>query len=205
MERRIIISNTCVGSEIYLRAKKKYVTPLVGSIFLDDHMYLKFIENYTHYIQIKPEFQMISQDKHLPGLKNIYPNYPLLKLNDIEIHFIHEGDIETVRNKWERRLERGNDIEPIFTWSASEFMEPREGEVRQELIDRFCSVPHFSIFLTERQHEEKSGDNFVIKFIPAFSDKKQDDRFPYKFTCWNNQYAIAMHIESIMKEKKLRL
>lgn len=200
-----VISNTCVASEIYLRARLTYTTPFVGSIFLDDTMYLNFLKKYEHYINLEPKFDIVDQSNYLPGLKNIYPKYPLMKLDDIEIHWIHEDKPEVVLEKWKRRMERGKDLEPVFTWSASEFMSPKDGEIREKFINEFCELPYFSIFLTERPKEQKDGNNFVIRYIESFQDKEQNDRMQWHFLRWNNQYAISIVIKNVLTEKNMSI
>jgi len=205
MKKIKVISNTCVASEMYLRAKKSYTTPFVGSIFLDDSMYMRFLERYDHYINLEPKFDIVNQSVFLPGLKNIYSKYPRMKLEDVDIHWIHENNPETVLNKWNRRCNRGKGLEYVFTWSASEFMSAKEGNERSELIERFCNLPCFCIFLTERAAEAKTGKDFEIRFLNEFKDKKQNDRHAWHFLTWNNQYAIAMNIENVLKEKNMEI
>jgi len=40
----VINSNTCVGSEIYSRLKREYMSPLIGTIIPNDDEYIKFIK-----------------------------------------------------------------------------------------------------------------------------------------------------------------
>lgn len=198
-----IISNTCVGSEVYSRFGKPYTTPLVGSIFLNDNMYLKFMKNLGHYTTLTPTFKIADQNEFLPGLKNIHPKYPLMLLEDVHIHWIHEDKTEVVLEKWNRRLERGKDLEPVFTWSASEFMSEKNDKERAHFINEVCELPHLSLFFTERPAESKKGENFIIHHITEFQDKKQDDRYQWHFLRWNKQFAITNAIINILKEKNM--
>jgi uncharacterized protein (DUF1919 family) len=194
-----VISNSCVGSLVYQKLNEQYITPLVGSLFMDDFMYIKFLENYELYTTLKPDvidnfdknffFKLHTEVKH---------NYPLMVLDDIEIHWIHETSANDVLSNWERRMERTNNDNLVFIWTASEFMQIHDEDERRELINRFCCLPEYTIFLTERPEEAVVGDNFIVKFVPSWKNKTQEDRYPWGFLTWNNQLTSSDEILKIV-------
>lgn len=94
----VIIANNCWGAEVYKRYGKPYNTPFVG-LFLYGEDYLKLISNFQYYINLPLSFVPHSS-------KNPNATYPIGKLGDIEIHFMHYKDEEHATSNWNRRLER---------------------------------------------------------------------------------------------------
>jgi uncharacterized protein (DUF1919 family) len=99
----VIISNNCWGAEIYKRLNREYNTPFVG-LFLFGPDYVKLVENFDYYLSLPLKFTTTSQWGNSPV------NYPIGKLDDIEIHFMHYASNEDAEVKWTRRLSRMNKI-----------------------------------------------------------------------------------------------
>ena len=92
-----IVTNNCYGTKYYRKNKLQYNTPFIGlMIYLP--CYIKLLENFNKYMKKKPK----------PCLKSKYGNYkyPIMKINDIEIHCMHDKDIDECIEKWERRKKR---------------------------------------------------------------------------------------------------
>ena len=106
IENTNILSNSCVGSGVYKEVHLEYFTPLVGSLFMDDYMYLKFLEYYDFYCNLPAKTEIISKNVHFSKHDSISDNYVLMKLNEIEIHWIHENSEDVVLEKWNRRLKK---------------------------------------------------------------------------------------------------
>ena len=95
----VIISNNCWGAEIYKRLKKPYNTPFVG-LFLYGPDYLKLVERFDHYMAQPLTFASQSVWSSEPV------KYPIGKLDDIEVHFLHYRSADEAAEKWNRRLSR---------------------------------------------------------------------------------------------------
>jgi len=199
---KLILSNSCVGSLLYKYPKVPYITPLVGSLFLDDFMYIKFLENYDYYISLTPEIiENYDKNIRLKSHKDVLGNYVLMKLDDIEIHWIHERSAADVTEKWNRRLNRISNNDKISIWTSSEFTQIHDDNERKELIDRFCNLPEYTIFLTERKSEETYDKNYAIIPVPEWENKSQNDRYEWGFLKWNNQKTQAIVILKFLNIK----
>ncbi|MBT8316874.1 MAG: DUF1919 domain-containing protein [Lutibacter sp.] len=95
----VIISNNCWGGEVYNWFKRPYNSPFVG-LFLHGPCYIELLSHFDYYMSLDLTF--VKSSKYL----KTDPNYPVGKLNDIEIHFLHYKDEEEAFSKWERRKKR---------------------------------------------------------------------------------------------------
>ena len=187
---KTVASNSCVGSYLYTFSNVPHLTPLVGSLFLDDFMYVKFLENYDRDIKLK-------------GHHEVSNSYVLMKIEDIEIHWIHEYSKDIVLSKWNRRLERSFNHDRFSIWTASEFMQIHDDNERKELINRFCNLPEYTILLTERKNEEVYTDNYAVIFIPQWENMRQDDRYVWGFLKWNFRYG-SRPVSTVETSSRLR-
>lgn len=92
-----IVSNNCYGTKYYHQNKLQYNSPFIG-IFLYSECYIKLLENFSKYMKQKPK--PCSQSKY--GDKK----YPVMKIGDIEVHCLHDKDIQECIDKWQRRKKR---------------------------------------------------------------------------------------------------
>ncbi|MBR3319634.1 DUF1919 domain-containing protein [Candidatus Saccharibacteria bacterium] len=103
-----IISNNCWGGYIYRCFNSAYQSPTVG-LFIMLKDYIKFISNLEYYIKkckltfIKPEES--HNYKELLGHEK-FGEYPIGKLDDVEICFMHYKTEKEALEKWTRRCKR---------------------------------------------------------------------------------------------------
>src|SRR5438445_12431381 len=97
-----IISNTCVGADIFKSFKMTYNNPFIGYLFQIDTDFIKLCCNLSHYINQKPIINLIPSNNSIFAQQNKGPHirhqavkipYPIIYLDDIEIHAIHESDV----------------------------------------------------------------------------------------------------------------
>ena len=106
----VVVSNNCWGAEIYKRLNLEYNTPFVG-LFIYGPDYIKLLENFDYYMNKNLSF--VNESKW--SKKTIL--FPIGKLDDIEIHFMHYKNEEEAFSKWNRRVERmkqKNDFDDFF-------------------------------------------------------------------------------------------
>jgi uncharacterized protein (DUF1919 family) len=128
----VIISNNCWGAEIYKRLNKEYNTPFVGlALFGPD--YIKLLEKLDYYLSQKLEFTPNSI--WMDGLVT----YPIGKLDDIEIHFMHYKDSNEAESKWIRRLSRMNKVRDKSKYYFKYC--DRDIATTTELIKKFHTLP----------------------------------------------------------------
>lgn len=104
-----IISNNCWAGMFYETYGLKKQSPTVGMFFMAPD-YVEFVSHLKEYVKepltfIKPEE---SRWKDQVCGDSRFGSYPVGKIKDIEIFFLHYHDEETARAKWERRCSRIN-------------------------------------------------------------------------------------------------
>lgn len=127
-----IVSNNCWGSFIYQKYGLKYRTPTVG-LYILGHDFIKLSENWKYYFSQNLEFIAWEKASYYSELKEVKP-YPVAKLGDIEIYFMHYHSEEEAREKWNRRVKRINPDHMLFKLSQRE--ECSENDIR-----RFMQLP----------------------------------------------------------------
>jgi len=95
----VIVSDNCWGGSAYQWLKREYNTPFIGLLIYGD-CYIKLLSNFNYYMGKEIYFTK----------KSIYLNseakYPIGKIGDIEIHFLHYKDENTAKTKWKKRTAR---------------------------------------------------------------------------------------------------
>lgn len=107
--RFTIISNNCWGGEVYESYNLIKQSPTVG-LFIMASDYIKFISNLKYYLAQPLEFINPFKSKYVTELKESkgYGQYPVARLDDIEIFFMHYSSQKQAVEKWNRRIQRIN-------------------------------------------------------------------------------------------------
>jgi len=117
MDKNIIfISNCCLGGDIHCKfSDSEYTNPFIATLIPEDSHFLKLCENFLEYIDFEPKCDLFPSNTTIYSkqVNNIWynntainPPYPIIHLNDIEIHCIHEKNIDETLIKFKRRLNR---------------------------------------------------------------------------------------------------
>lgn len=129
-----IISNDCWGGGVYEDLRRKYTTPTVG-LFFYAPCYIDFLENFNQLIGLDLVFVNMSKYKEANDYRvqnNLH--YPIAKLKEVEIHFLHYSSNEEACNNWNRRKSRINFNNLFFKFHDNNLCTP-------ELIERFERLP----------------------------------------------------------------
>lgn len=132
-----IISNNCWGGFIYQNFGLKYNTPTIG-LFIYEKDYVKFCSDLKYYLSLPLEFIEIENSKYYAKATNDGKNkitYPVAKLGDIEIFFMHYKSQAEAIEKWERRKKRINFNNLLFKMSE-------RTDCDEQTITEFCNLPH---------------------------------------------------------------
>jgi hypothetical protein len=105
------LNNTCLGHQMFVELKlnKKYNNPFIGSLFVNDYDFIKYCNNLNYYINVIPKFDKGNQNNLWMKSKIAKKGgYPIMYLDEIEIHWIHEksGEKDKLLEKYNRRNER---------------------------------------------------------------------------------------------------
>ena len=184
------ISNNCLAQVLYFAESREYDSPFIGSIFLNDYQYVKLCKNYDYYISLTPIFGEPKNDSVWSKQNNgswykhpeITPGYPVMFLDDIEIHWIHEHEVSTLLEKYYRRIARYkyHNIRPIFMLSISDLCNNHTEEEYLTLVTEFTSIKN-SIYLTKYSKDLCINSNiFLIKDWINTSNKRNSSHI-YEF------------------------
>lgn len=89
-----IFSNNCLGGVFYHDAGRRFTSPLINTA-MDGEDFLKFLSNPKHYLSSEMEFFK------WPGR-----DFPIARIDDIEVNFVHYKTPEECIEKWKSRAER---------------------------------------------------------------------------------------------------
>ncbi|MFR3559785.1 MAG: DUF1919 domain-containing protein [Paraclostridium sordellii] len=142
-----IISQNCIGGTIYHDLGHKFMSPTIN-LFFDSKDFIKFVSNIKYYIGLDLEF--IESDK----------TYPVAKLDDITINFVHYENRIHAHKKWNERKQRIN-YENIFI-----IMTDRDG-CNYETLKSFDNLEYENkvIFTHKEWPDIKSN-----KYIPGYEN-----------------------------------
>ena len=127
-----IISNNCWGSFTYQKYGIKYKSPTVG-LFILGHDFVKLCADWEKYFESELKFISWEDAKYHYALSEETP-YPVAKLRDIEIYFMHYHSEAEAEEKWYRRVKRINPDHMIFKLSQRE-------ECDKSDVEKFLQLP----------------------------------------------------------------
>jgi len=102
-----IISNNCWAGTIYQSFGLQYRTPTIGLYFMASD-YIDFLSDLKYYASLPLKFIAPEKSKYWEIIKNDknIGKYPIKKLDNVEIFFLHYKDENEARIKWEKRCKR---------------------------------------------------------------------------------------------------
>ncbi|WP_294393783.1 DUF1919 domain-containing protein [uncultured Clostridium sp.] len=108
-----IICNNCLGGFIYQHYNLEYRTPTLG-LFIIAKDYIKFLKDIKSYLSKKLEFIKPDESKGYKSFNQTAEmmKFPVARLGDIEVFFMHYKDEKEATEKWYRRINkiRWNDL-----------------------------------------------------------------------------------------------
>ena len=137
-----LIASNCTGTLPYRFLKMPHLSPTVNVFFFAPD-YIKFVSRLEYYLQQPMGFADHSKYEEGRETHNAHGRYPIGKLDDIEIHFMHYDTESDAKEKWERRAARVNFDNLIFTFTDRDLCTP-------ELIQQFNDLPGRKLLLTSR-------------------------------------------------------
>ena len=105
MDKVTIISDNCISNYLYDYCGLKYNSPTM-SLFINPPCFIKFCGNLKHYLNLEMEFAEGTK-YDLSDIRSHW-NYPIGRLDDVEIHFLHRNTEREAKEKWNRRRDRVN-------------------------------------------------------------------------------------------------
>lgn len=175
------ITNNCDNLSFYFKENREYDNPFIGMLFVIDEQFVKLCQNFNYYINKNPIFGKPSENskwsmqnkdvwfKH----EEIKNPYPVMYIDDIEIHWIHEKSETIVLEKYMRRKQRFFDTNPflLFLFGDGNLMNDHTEEEYNKLLNDFICIPT-SIYLTK--YKSKTLTNSRIILVDEWIDETNE-------------------------------
>jgi hypothetical protein len=196
----IILSNTCVGWMVINALHiLPYNNPFISTLIPNDNDYIKLINNLYYYLNLNPvlgdpsEYSLFAIQNKSRWYKhqNINTPYPVIYLDDIEIHCIHENNLNDALNKFIKRFNRmkeiiySNNYRIISLFSFSEVM--NEHPHPESFFNNFFEEPNHLIiqkyFMGPQRHNVYGSKNIHYIVIPEWENisAERTPSYIYKF------------------------
>ena len=134
-----IFSNNCLGAVFYHDAGLEFTSPLINTA-MDGKDFIKFISDPRHYLSCNMEFFS------WPGR-----NFPIARIEDVEVNFVHYSTKEECVEAWNRRAQR-------IVWDNIFIIATdHDGMYQEECLALFDKLPY------------KNKMMFVAKEYPQYS------------------------------------
>ncbi len=151
------LGNSCVSGWLYHLKEIKYNNPFIWHLILDDNDFIKVCKNFNHYMSQQPLF--VDEDlKNGRYLKHhsILKTYPIMRLDDVNFHFIHHKDNKTVLDNFNKRVERLGEYNLIpVAW---------EKEITNlDVLNEFKKLPN-SILATNVSTQKNAAKQILEKY-----------------------------------------
>ena len=168
-----IISNNCWGGWVYRFFQLPYLSPTIGLFFLAED-YLKFISDLKGYLN--KELLFINPDEankseQLKKIVNKFGKYPIARLGDVDIHFLHYSSEDEARKKWEKRTGRIDYSRVIIKFSTQNLLEDQFAEE----FDKF-DFPN-KLFFTFKRFKCKNMKQIFFRRDKRYNITRNEGRY----------------------------
>lgn len=172
-----LLCNNCTGGVLLHDFGVKFNTPTINVSIRPDS-FLRFCKNLPYYLSLEVE-----------EAKTEY-SYPVGRLDDVEIHFMHASDFAAGKAEWDKRKGRVN-LKNLFVVLVA-----YEDQMTYEEMCDAAQIPYRKILFVNQPHpelpyahylpgfEEKAGLGHIWQ-PKGLSGRKYYDEFD--FAAWFNQ------------------
>ena len=153
-----IISQNCIGGVFYCDMGIPMQSPTVN-LFMIQPDFIRFVNNLEHYLAVELEMHWEKE-------------YPIGRLDDLTIHFMHYSNCKEARDAWNRRKQRVN-FEKLLIVATD-----RNG-FDDSVFDAWKKIPHPKILFTaSKKYAEEAGSVFFpgyseCIFVPDLIEKRE--------------------------------
>lgn len=130
-----VISQNCLGGVLYHCLGMKFLSPTINCCF-DGPDFIRFAQNLPRYLEM--DMVEVITDKK---------TYPVGRLDDVYIYFVHYHTFKEAKQKWDARKKRINydNIVVIGT--------DRDGMLLDNGLEEFDKIPYRKIMYTAKKYE----------------------------------------------------
>jgi len=207
---RTYITNNCTSLHFYFTESREYDNPMIGSLFVNDEDYVRFCNNFLYYMRVKPTFgdprkvsKWALQNRSVWYIHpEIKPPYPVMYLEDVEIHWIHEKNKEELLDKYIRRRDRFWELRPtpIFLLSCGDLCNDHSPEEHTKLVSSFLSVKT-AIYVTREPSDLKNGDRIELLEEWRNESRGRDSHHIPKIHTVGDRIGIYKRIMATIKDE----
>ncbi len=160
-----LIANNCNGGVLLHELGIRFNSPFVN-LFVNSVDYIKYLKNFDYYNNLTLEF-----------LSDTDKKYPVGKLDDITIDFVHYKSNEEATEKWEERKKR-IDKDNMFV------MFTEQDDCTKEMISEFDALPFENkVVFTYRNYPDLESAVFVKKYADS-------EKGIYMFLDFENHFSL---------------
>lgn len=139
-----IISQNCIGGVIYHDLGMQFLSPTIN-LFFKEPDFVRFVLNLEHYMACELEMRWEEE-------------YPVGRLEDIEIHFMHYETCREAKEKWERRKQRIN-------WGNILVLATDQEGFDEVLFRQWKQIPYAKVLFTAQTQYAQDQDSM---FFPEY-------------------------------------
>lgn len=129
-----IFASFCGGGTLYHDIGMKFLSPTINLAF-DGPDFLSFVENLEENLR-----------KEIIEYKTDKVTYPVGRIDDIEIRFVHYENFDSAVQKWKERCLRVN-FDKILIMATD-----RDGMNSPECLERFDKIPYHKVMFTSHKY-----------------------------------------------------
>lgn len=145
-----VFSNNCLGGVFYHDAGRQFTSPLINTA-MDGEDFIRFLENPHYYLN--EEMKFITWPGH---------NYPIARIDDIEVRFVHYKSNEEAEKKWRERAKR-------IVWDNIYIIATNhDGLGKPDLMKRFDALPYNKIMYVSKEYPQYDWAICVPQFKGRF-------------------------------------
>ena len=167
-----IISSSCNGGVITSELGEQFRTPTINLWFTAKD-YIKLAADLKHYMS-----------KDVLEVRNSFHNYPVGRVDDITVYFMHYHSFEEARNKWNERKERINYDNLFFMMAEKDGCTKEDVKAFQDLpynnkvIFTYNAYPNYDSAVCVRDCST-NGEAAIMTDYVGLTGRKYDKYFDY--------------------------
>ena len=142
-----IISQNCIGGVFYHDLGMQFLSPTIN-LFIKEPDFVRFVLNLRHYMECQLEMRWEEE-------------YPVGKLDDIEISFLHYETCKEAKEQWNRRKQRIN-------WNKIMVLSTDREGFDEAVFQQWKQIPYPKVLFTAQQQFSKDADSV---FFPQYSEQ----------------------------------
>lgn len=145
-----VISQNCIGGVFYHDMEMKFLSPTIN-LFFEEPDFIRFVSKLKYYLELELEMRWEE-------------TYPIGRLDDIQIYFMHYTSCKEAKETWNRRKSRIN-YEKILVLATD-----RNG-FTDEIYKQWKQLPYKKVLFTV-------NDNYENENVIVYSEYKKEGCVP---------------------------